>query len=236
MPRCQRTFRALGGGAVAPGSGVRSWICTHCPDAEVYETVRDADLLHYADLARSWCAAQFGAPPDAARPAILLLGLRPECVFEPGERRYDLYLQRGSDPWQLRLQIGHEMFHRVCSRGRIFHWTHEMLACLVSVRLLRRLGMDEYAERRESEWREEARLLPLPDMLAADLWTLGVYPPGYYGRAFVTGEAVVAAAGWEATRRLARSVLPGGLTPDVEGWIARLPPEAAARVRAALAG
>jgi hypothetical protein len=222
MPRCQRTFRRLGPGETLPGSGAARWTCPFCPEAEVYEAVRDPDLLHYAHLAEASCRADFGDPTDAGRSTLLLFGLRPECVREPEDRRYDLYLQRGSDAFQLRLQIGHEMFHRVCSQGRVFHWTHEMFACLVSVRLLRRHGSDAYAAQIEREYEAQAERLPLPAMQAADL-SAPPYPEGLYGRAYVTGRALAEAVGWPPLCRLAH-MRKGTDIPDVAGWLKGLPP------------
>ena len=235
MPRCQRTFRRLSRGETVPGTGVRRWGCPHCSDAEIYEAVRDADLNEYARLAYDDCVADFGPPSDAAWPTVLVLGLRPECVREADEKRYDLYLQTGSDPWQLRLQIGHETFHRVCSQGRVFHWTHEMFACLVSVRLLRRFGLSDYAEKREREWQTEAALLPVAALRDTNLWAGAPYPPGLYGRAYVTGARLVEAVGWRRLCALARARPPSGGTPDVNAWLAALPDEARARVLAVLA-
>lgn len=224
MPRCQITFQRLPASVTDPASGAARWACPHCPDAEVYETVRDPDLTQYAALAYSACAADFGKPSDAQRPTLLLWGLRPECVLEPSDRRYDLYLQRGSDPYQARLQIGHEMFHRVASGGGLVcHWTHEMLACLVSVRLLRRHGSAAYAEQMEREYREQAQLLSVADMLRADPWTDAAYPPGFYGRAYAVGEALIQAVGWDRLRRLARCCRSPAGAPDVQDWIASLP-------------
>lgn len=238
MPRCQRTFRRLpdtrpsGTGAEVGPPGC--WTCPHCPEArETYEVVRDPDLLQYARLAEDAACAEFGRPGDFARPVLLLYGLRPECVLEPGDRRYEIYLQRDSDPLQFRLQIGHEMFHRVCSQGRIFHWTHEMLACLFSVRLLRRQGFTEYAAQMACQYRAEAEGFPLHGLCAADLWTMAVYPEGFYGRAYVTGCALEAAAGWPALCRLARA--PGGAAPNIAAWLAGLPAERREAARDALA-
>ncbi len=237
MPRCQRTFRRLPEGRTTPGPGVARWECACCPgDPSVYETVRDPDLLSFAALAEAACARDFGAPDDPGRPSVLLFGLRPECVYEPDERRYDIYLARGSGPWDLRLQIGHEVFHRTCSQGRVFHWTHEMLACLVSVRLLRRLGgagAEEHAAATDARYRAEAAPFPLESLRAVDPFASADYPPGYYGRAYVTGLSLLDAAGWPALCRLARR-LDRANEPDVEGWLASLPPEAGAAARAAL--
>jgi len=235
LPRCQRTFRRLSQGETVPGTGVRRWACSYCPDAEIYEAVRDADLNEYVRLAYDDCVAAFGTPPgDAAWPTVLVLGLRPECVREADEKRYDLYLLAGSDPWQLRLQIGHETFHRVCSQGRVFHWTHEMFACLVSTRLLRRFGLADYAAKREQEWEQEADRLPLCDLRATNLWTGVPYPFGFYGRAFVTGARLVEAVGWQRLRPLARAARTAA--PDVTAaWLAALPDDARARALAVLA-
>jgi hypothetical protein len=179
---------------------------------------------------------------EATWPTLLVLGLRPECVREADEKRYDLYLQRGSDPWQLRLQIGHEMFHRVCSQGRVFHWTHEMFACLVSVRLLRRFGLSDYAERREREWEVEADLLSVAALQGTDLWTATPYPPGFYGRAYVTGARLVEAVGWRhlcplaARARTVTTSELGAATPVLDAWLATLPDQARGRAGAVLAG
>jgi hypothetical protein len=228
MPRCQRTFRRLGPGETTPGSGDARWVCTFCEEQETYATVRDPDLLHYACLAEATCHRDFGKPADHQRPTLLLWGLRPECVLEPQERRYEIYLQYGSDPYQLRLQIGHEVFHRTCSQGRIFHWTHEMLACLVSVRLLRRNGWSEYAALMEEQYAGQAEQVTFAEMATADL-SRTPYPAGLYGRAYVTGAALGEWVGWNSLCRLARCLDQGG-APDLGAWQARLPPAEAQRV------
>lgn len=221
MPRCQRTFRRLGEGEILSENGGRRWICPFCADAEIYETVHDSDLLEYFAQAQAACFADFGIPADSARPTLLISGLHPECIREPDDRRYDLYVQRDSTPFQLRLQIGHEIFHRTCSQGRIFHWTHEMLACMVSVRFLCSNGFSEYAEQMEREYATQAQFLPLAAMLSADL-SMPPYPPGLYGRVFVTGQALEDIVGWPILCRLARCLNNRGL-PDIEKWISGFP-------------
>ena len=227
MPRCQRTFRGLPGDPARVEEGALRWICPYCDEGETYQTVSAEDLLEYARLAGAQCARDFGAPADPDRASLLVLGQRPECVYEAAHRRYDLYLYRHSDPFQLRLQIGHEVFHRVCSQGGIFHWTHEMLACLVSVRMLRQFGAAEYAERVARDYREQAARFSTDALLASDLWRSedggsNTGPPtGLYGRAFVTGEALLETAGWPALCRLARTARRDG-SPDVGRWMETL--------------
>jgi hypothetical protein len=175
------------------------------------------DLLQYTALALTSCCADFGKPEDASVPTVVLWGLTPECVFEPQERQYNLYLQQGSDGYQARLQIGHEIFHRVCSRGRIFHWTHEMLACMFSVRLLRQSGANDYADQTEREYAAQAVLCSFEQMLSADLCR-PPYPPGLYGRAFVTGMDWQERYGWTALCRLPEFRDPARL-PDLPAWL-----------------
>jgi len=45
-----------------------------------------------------------------------------------------------------------------------------------------------------------------------------VYPPGLYGRAWVTGCELAAAIGWERLKGLAQSLDEHG-RPDVGGWV-----------------
>jgi hypothetical protein len=247
MPRCQRTFRRLTDAAACSGGAVperhrspgqqRTWNCPHCPDRETYAAITDPDLLHFGRIAEGAAVSTFGAPPDASRTVLLLRGLRPECVLERSDRRYDIYLQRDGDPLQLRLQIGHEMVHRVCSRGRVFHWTHEMLACLFSVRLLRQQGFAEYAGQQAEQYRAESAFHSADDLFRTDLWSAPIYPHGYYGRAYVVGCALERAVGWRALADLGRApAAPGDAGPDVAAWIAGLPANARSAARDALTG
>jgi hypothetical protein len=224
MPRCQRTFRRLPSESASGAQG-RRWVCPFCESGEVYELVDAPELLEYADFARTQLTEDFGKPPDAARPTRLLHGLRPECVLEPSENCYDLYLFRDADTLQARLQIGHEMFHRIGSRGRIFDWTHEMLACVASVRLLDRRGFAEYAAVMRAAYRRDAESVSLSALLDADLTRPGevaALGAGLYGRAFVTGVALTDTVGWPALCRLARPTGRRGL-PDLAAWAASLP-------------
>jgi len=236
MPRCQRTFRYLRSGTISPGEGISRWTCSQCTEREVYSVLREADLLAYAALAESACVTDFGRPGDYRRPYLLLWGIRPECVYEPEDRRYDIYLAAGSDPWQARLQIGHELFHRVGGEGKVFHWTHEMFACLVSVRQLQRNGFGEYTARAEQQYAVEAESCSLSRLLGADPWAEAVYPPGYYGRAFVTGMALKEIVGWSALCRLAHTRSEATGVPDVSRWISSLKDAERGAVKSLLIG
>jgi hypothetical protein len=227
MPRCQRTFRRLPPEARADSAnGSAVWTCPFCADSESYATVTASDLREFTALAEANCRRDFGAPADAHRATLLLLGERPECVLEREDRRYDLYLRRDSDSFQLRLQIGHEIFHRTCSLGRVFHWTHEMLACHAAVRTLDRCGAAEYADRVRAAYRAEAAGMAREALLGSDLRALeaGALAGAGYGRAFVIGEELIAATGWPALCKLARRIRRDGV-PDVSGWLEDLPAE-----------
>ncbi|GAB4461830.1 MAG: hypothetical protein OHK0029_27710 [Armatimonadaceae bacterium] len=226
MPRCQRTFRRLDSSETTP-SDLQCWRCPYCPEQEIYQRILDPDLLTFARQAERFCTEHFGAPPDASFPTRLFTGLHPECVLEPRDHRYEIYLQNGSDPFQLRLQIGHEMFHRVCSQGVVFHWTHEMLACLVSVKLLDRYGASEYAVQTVREYEQQADFLSLVSMVQVNLLT-PPYPPGFYGRAYITGRQLESTVGWEGLCRLARC-LDTRRMPDIALRLSSLEPKAAAR-------
>jgi len=223
MPRCQRTFRRLPDAPKFASAGEAcGWVCPWCADdRETYEPVVDRALLDYARFSQVQGTHDFGAPPDASRPMSFFLGLWPECVYEPVERRYEIYLKHGSDELQLRLQIGHEVFHRLCSRGKVFHWTHEMLACLQSVRLLEADGATAYADRMRRRYRDDAPRMSVADLLAIDLRLPAKHDPAtLYGRAFALGEELREAAGWPALCRLARVGADG--VPDVAGWLRSL--------------
>ena len=109
-----------------------------------------------------------------------------------------------------------------------------MLACLTSVRLLRRFGEDEYADKMVRLYEAQSEELSLHEMMNVDL-TLPPYPPGLYGRAFMTGLALQEKTGWNLLRRLSRSLNKRG-EPDVSSWLSRLPAEVIGPVLATLRG
>lgn len=225
MPRCQRTFRRLDSrGADRSGS----WVCPICKEQETYQKIYAPDLRQYAAAAEASCRDFFQIPEDGRR-ADLYLGLFPECVFEPEGRRYDIYLQHDSDSYQLRLQIGHEIFHRVCSQGTIYHWTHEMFACLFSVWFLGEAGFVEYKEQMDQRYILEAADMSLPALTGVN-FSVAPYPRGAYGRAYVTGKTLDAIVGREKLAQLVRCLDRAG-NPDPRQWINSLSLDQAFAVR-----
>ncbi len=62
-----------------------------------------------------------------------------------------IVVEQGSDWWQTRYQIAHEVFHGFFTRPQRFHWTHEMFAVEAALAAMRRIGEDDYVA--SVEWR-----------------------------------------------------------------------------------
>jgi len=127
--------------------------------------------------------------------------------------------RRGADWWRIRYQIAHELFHWLCTPAGVFHWTHELLAVETAVRAMEAIGEHDYARRETERLASEAARLPLSTMLVTPFGE--VYPPGLYGRAWVTGRELIGAVGWERVKPLAHSFDDHG-NPDIAGWVAAL--------------
>jgi hypothetical protein len=97
------------------------------------------------------------------------------------------------------------------------------------VRAMAAIGELDYAGREIERLRKDADSMPLEVMLVTALAV--PYPPGLYGRAWVTGRELTAAVGWVRMRQLADS-FDGGGKPDVVGWMRALPDAERARVEA----
>ena len=78
--------------------------------------------------------------------------------------------------------------------------TATVLSLLFALQFLERMGETVYAERSRIWLTEEAAPCSLDEMLSLDAVP---YPPGLYGRAYVVGEALIAAIGWDALKPLA---------------------------------
>jgi len=131
-----------------------------------------------------------------------------------------IFVEQGSDWWQTRYQIAHEVFHGFFTRPQRFHWTHEMFAVEAALAAMRRIGEDDYVA--SVEWRltGEAESLPLERMLTTPIGP-SQYPEGLYGRAFVTGRALIDAIGWRSLKGLVHTVDAAG-QPSVAAWLSTL--------------
>jgi hypothetical protein len=194
----------------------------------------DPGLLAYAERCVALAAAEFDRSALPTRFVVVDGGSVPE--FRKVGDGSLVVVQRGSNLWQSRFQLGHEITHWLLTPKdvpAIFHWTHEMLANEVSLRCLRSSGLaaaEEVAEQNETDFRRKADGVSLRKMLATPL----VHPYHWvYGRAFVVGRQLQVAAGWKDVKRLALYFTDRG-QPDLAAWLAALPAHSQKRVHAVL--
>jgi hypothetical protein len=164
-------------------------------------------------------ANEFGLAVVTAPPQ-LEWGDEPEFrpITADGDPR--IFVKRcGADWWRIRYQIAHELFHWLCTPAGVFHWTHEQLAVETAVQSMEAIGEHDYARRETKRLTSEAARLPLSTMLVTPFRE--VYPPGLYGRAWVTGRELIGAVGWKRVKPLAQSFDHHG-KPDVADWVAAL--------------
>ena len=111
-----------------------------------------------------------------------------------------------------------------------FHWAQEMLATHFSLIFLDRIGQGEHAESNRLLLSQEADMCSLEQMSA-----MGAppYPDGLYGRSYLVGEALIAAAGWDLLKPLAVARNAGG-KPSVQAWLQSLPQPECAKALAVL--
>lgn len=169
----------------------------------------------------------------ADRPLPLLeWGSQPEFRAVTADGRPRIFLvQEGADWWRIRYQIAHELFHWLCSPPQMFHWTHELFAVEMAVRAMEEIGEHGYAKAEMDRLSEDANLLSVDGMLTTPLD--GVYPPGLYGRAWVTGRHLIDAVGWERLKLLAGSFDENG-KPDAIVWLRSLAPQDRTKVESVL--
>lgn len=234
MVQCQRSYRYLEDAHQQPDG---TWVCPgppwtpadDCSGGEQYRRLDDDRLIAFFDTAFQMAEREFGLSVYGPCPREFIFGLIPQHIFEPRSQTSFVYVQTGSDPLQLRLQLAHEAFHAVASRAA-FHWTHEMLAVLFSLRVLDATGFAQYAEINRYHHAANSHDLPRNELVkVASL----PYPEGIYDAAWALGTELETIVGWKELRRLARSLGPTG-RPDVEGWLVSLPDELAQRARLTL--
>lgn len=180
----------------------------------------DDDVVAFLAERGRITAEEFGVESGASPLPLVTWGK--EAEFRPitADGRARIFINRnGADWWRIRYQLAHEIFHWCCTPPGTFHWAHEMFAVEMAVSAMQDLEEHEYVRRETERLAEEAELLPVATMLVTPF--RDVYPPGLYGRAWVTGRELAAAIGWERLKGLAQSFDEHG-RPDVGGWVAGL--------------
>ena len=165
-------------------------------------------------------AQEFGQELGPSSPPLLEWGNRAEFRPVTADGLPRIFVKRRyADWWRIRYQIAHELFHWLCTPPGIFHWTHELFAVEMAVRAMQELGEHDYVRRETKRLAAEAELLSLNAMLVTPFGDVPL--AGVYGRAWVTGRALMDAIGWEGLKPLARSYDEHG-KPDVAAWVRAL--------------
>jgi hypothetical protein len=192
----------------------------------------DADVKAFMDEQSQRTVQAFGCEKEASVLPLLEWGSKAEFrpVTADGVPRI-FVKRRYADWWRIRYQIAHELFHWLCTPPGTFHWTHELFAVEMAVRAMEELGEHDYVRRETERLAAEAELLSLSAMLVTPFGD--VSPAGLYGRAWVTGRALIDVIGWERLKSLARSFDEHG-RPDVAEWVRALPQRRRAGVEGVL--
>jgi hypothetical protein len=177
-------------------------------------------------------AEEFGQELGPSSPPLLEWGNRAEFRPVTADGIPRIFVKRRyADWWRIRYQIAHELFHWLCTPPGTFHWTHELFAVEMAVRAMQELGEHDYVRRETERLAAEAELLSVSTMLVTPFGD--VSPAGLYGRAWVTGRALIDVIGWERLKSLARSFDEDG-RPDVANWVRALPQRGRAGVEGVL--
>ncbi len=99
------------------------------------------------------------------------------------------------------------------------HWAHEVLAVHFSLLFLDRIGQKAHAEKNRRLLRQQAHQCSLKQLVAMNNVP---YPAGLYGRAYILGEQLIAAVGWDQLKPLALTRNVDG-KPCAEEWLCSLP-------------
>jgi hypothetical protein len=175
-------------------------------------------------------AREFGKKP--ADPPLLEWGDRADFRAFTAEERPTIFVQReGADWWRIRSQVAHQVFHLLCTPPHTFHWTHEFFAVETAVRAMASIGELDDARRQMRRLREQADAMSLDAMLVTPLTV--PYPPGLFGRAWLTGRELTSAVGWVSMKSLA-DCFGGDGKPDFAGWLHGFPDEPRRKLEAIL--
>lgn len=194
--QCQRGRRYI----PAPGPDSQTWVCPFCPGHETYRRVDSGVPREVVGMAMAMCRAEFGVEDDGVD-TVVWLGQGGETVFEAAIGAYHVYLSRDANPLQILYQGSHEAFHRVCAPPvGVLHWLDEMLAVHFSLVFLERIGQVAHADINRTALRADAENCSPAQMTATSAVS---YPEGLYGRAYLVGEALIEAVGWDLFKLLA---------------------------------
>ena len=191
--------------------------------------ITDPELLAYFEQRVALTSELFGLKPPAEHPVVLFErpARQPERVVVCAEPFVSfIYIHEQNHFSCARYELAHEAVHEALARERtIFDWVQEMFAEYVALLAVRELGLAlglpgtvEYGEDRERQHRENATLLPLRDLRAADMSV--AYPDHSYARAFVTACELVDAIGWNRLQPLGTMLK--GDQHNLNGWLENL--------------
>ncbi len=190
--------------------------------------IEDAELQLFAQQAYRYCIDWFGVPLDDNWRYVLVDGSFDGCAHNRILREYTIVIRSDyAYPEQKKAAIAHEMYHRMTllKEGlRESAWIDEMLAFLVSQRILSNQGMLEYANLRLQRQLNSKYRLDLSSLQKAQrkriLFGLGgiTYPQGFASAVACLGTELEAKLGWSTINYLVQC-------RTWEEWFAKLPPE-----------
>ncbi len=119
------------------------------------EVIEDAELLDFSNQAYNWCVTWFGTPDDELLPYEILRAPMNGCSRHRLVKLYSIYINKNYKfQEQILATLGHEVYHRVTMQKnslRRIVWVDEMVAFLISDRILMISGLAEYAEYRKQK-------------------------------------------------------------------------------------
>ncbi len=117
--------------------------------------IQDPHLLDFSKQAYNWCVTWFGIPVDELWEYEILIASMSGCSRQKLFKYYTIYIDKRNKSIEQKMAIiAHEVYHRVTipknSLRRIV-WVDEMVAFLVSDRILMMSGLEQYAEYRKQK-------------------------------------------------------------------------------------
>lgn len=174
------------------------------------------EAFDYLVLAAIRTAEEFGAEPF---PTPLRVGRASSPDVPPQQLPNRIIVTMNADPDQVRLQLGHEVFHWICTPAYLHHWVHEMFAMEMSIRHLRANGCSVYADLCEADFHQGATGFSIDRMLDESISP--PYPSGLHDRAYAVGKELINVIRWDRLKPLA-CMFDEDAQPDLAGWLERL--------------